>query len=72
MIAGYWVFTDDKNFNTGYPKAILERVNESDFLFLTSDKDVKSKAPTLTGQWAPIWNNDDKGEIRVSQDTYNF
>ena len=64
-VAGYWIFTDDMNFNTGYPKAILESVNETDFLYLTSKQAVPSKVPTLTGNWAPIWNQDDKGEIRV-------
>ena len=54
------------NFNTGYPKATLETVNITDFLYLTSEKGVKSIAPTLTGKWAPIWNSEDKGEIRVS------
>ena len=64
-IVGYWILTDDKNFNTGYPKAILESVNVTDFLYLTSENHVKSIAPTLTGKWAPIWNSVDKGEIRV-------
>ena len=64
-IAGYWVFTDDQNFNTGYPKATLERVTLTDFEYWTSERNVKSKAPTLTGKWAPIWTEDDKGEIMV-------
>ena len=64
-IAGYWIFTDDINFNTGYPRAILESVNETDFLYVTSKQAVPSKVTTLTGNWAPIWNQDDKGEIRV-------
>ena len=64
-IAGYWIFTDDMNFNTGYPKAILESVNETDFLYLTNVSNVPSKVRTLTGNWAPIWNQEDKGEIRV-------
>ena len=64
-IAGYWVFTNDQNFNTGYPKATLERVTLTDFEYWTSEENVKSRAPTLTGKWAPIWTKDDKGEIRV-------
>ena len=66
-IAGYWIFTDDMNFNTGYPKATLESVNVTDFLFMTSKKNVPNKVQTLTGDWAPIWNQEDKGEIRVNR-----
>ena len=69
-IVGYWILTDDMNFNTGYPKAVLESVNLADFLYLTSENNVKSIAPTLTGKWAPIWNSVDKGEIRVIYPLY--
>ena len=55
------------NFNTGYPKATLESVNVTDFLFMTSKKNVPTKVQTLTGNWAPIWNQEDKGEIRVNK-----
>ena len=61
-IAGYWIFTDDLNFNTGYPKATLEHVNLDDFEF---DTDVKSIAQTLTGEWAPMWK-DAGGSIGVN------
>ena len=61
-IVGYWIFTDDMNFNTGYPKAVLEHVSLDDFYF---DTDVKSIAQTLTGVWAPVWP-DDGGLIRVN------
>ena len=64
-IAGYWIFTDDMNFDTGNPKAKLKSVDPGDFLYLTSSNNVKSAAPTLTGKWAPIWHFADKGEIRV-------
>ena len=62
-IAGYWVFTDDQNFNTGYPKAALVSVNIDDFHY--GKNGVKSIAPTLTGKWAPFWHSQDRGEIRV-------
>ena len=64
-ITGYWIFTDDMNFDTGHPRAKLKSVDASDFKYLTSSNNVKSAAPTLTGKWAPIWDFDDKGEIRV-------
>ena len=62
---GYWIFTDDMNFDTGFPKAKLSSVNLNDFQYLTKENNVKSVAQTLTGTWAPIWNIQDKGEIRV-------
>ena len=53
------------NFDTGFPKAKLSSVNLNDFQYLTKENNVKSVAQTLTGTWAPIWNIQDKGEIRV-------
>ena len=55
------------NFNTGYPKATLESVNVTDFLYMTSAQNVPTKVKTLTGNWAPIWDQEDRGEIRVNK-----
>ena len=60
---GYWIFSDDMNFNTGYPKATLESVDITQFTYETNN--VKSIAPTMTGKWAPAWPSDKSGEIRV-------
>ena len=66
-ISGYWIFTDDMNFNTGYPKATLKSINLSDFNYVTPGSNVKSIAPTLTGKWAPVWNSNETGGIRVGK-----
>ena len=62
-ILGYRVFSDDKNFNTGYPKAILESVRANDFSYKEISRE--SISPTLTGKWAPVWPSNDGGLIRV-------
>ena len=62
-IAGYWVFTDDLNFNTGYPKSSLISLDLEAFSYDLGS--IKSIAPSLTGTWAPLWNSDNKGEIWV-------
>ena len=62
-MSGYWVFSDDMNFNTGYPKATLESVKLDDFSYATNN--LESIVPTLTGKWAPIWPLKDSGTIKV-------
>ena len=64
-ISAFWVFSDDQNFYTGYPKATLISVDIDDFVYGTDG--VKSIAPTLTGKWAPYWFSDTKGEIKVKK-----
>ena len=71
-IAGYWIFTDDMNFDTGFPKAKLKSVQLGDFKYLTAANNVKSVAPTLTGKFAPIWDSSDKGKIKVKQSGFNY
>ena len=66
-VVGYWVFTDDSNFNTGYPKATLISANDEDFKYY--ENSLRSVAPTLTGKWAPIWHTNDRGEIQVCRNS---
>ena len=66
-VVGYWVFTDNSNFNTGYPRATLISVNDKDFKY--DDNSLRSVAPTMTGKWAPIWHTNDRGEIRVCRNS---
>ena len=57
------MFSDDGNFNTGFPKATLVTPFSDSFKYKI--KNVKSIAPTLTGKWAPYWESDTTGELRV-------
>ena len=69
-VVGYWVFTDNLNFNTGYPRATLISVNDKDFKYY--DNSLRSVAPTMTGKWAPIWHTNDGGEIQVCRNSVLF
>ena len=70
QVVGYWVFTDNSNFNTGYPRATLISVNDEDFKYY--ENSIRSVAPTMTGKWAPIWHTNDRGEIRVCRNSAHF